>query len=188
MFERDAARSYKHPPRTRTLVIAHLILAATVAASSFPAVAGRNLNGVAMRLPGDFRGPASLVFVAFAQRQQADVDSWAPVVRRLRATTPAVGVYELPTLSRGISFMRGFIDGGMRRGIQDQATRASTITLYIDKRAFDAALGIASEGEITVLLVRPDGTVLWRTSGAYAAGKDAGLNAALDRFVDQVSH
>jgi hypothetical protein len=68
----------------------------------------------------------------------------------------------------------------MRRGIPDTAARAVTITLYIDKNAFNRALDIADEREITILLVKPGGLVLWRARGAYAAGKVDGLAATLD--------
>jgi hypothetical protein len=157
-----------------------LILAAAIAVTArFPNVTSTNLNGRTMHLPADFRAPASIVFVAFVRGQQAQVDSWKPFVDDLRRRFPAIGDYELPTLGKSAAFIRGFIDGGMRRGITDPATRDATITLYIDKAPFDAALGITSENDITVLLVRPDGTVLWRATGAYAAGKGDGLEAAL---------
>jgi len=67
----------------------------------------------------------------------------------------------------------------MRNGIRDTAMRDATITLYIDKRPFDASLGITSEDEIVVLLVTPDGTVLWRAAGAYEPAKETGAEAAL---------
>jgi len=147
--------------------------------ATFPRVTGQNLNGKTLELPRAFSGPASFVFVAYVRGQQAQVDSWKSFVADVRTRFPAVGEYEVPTLSKGNALFRGFIDGGMRRGIRDVATRASTITLYIDKRPFDSALGIASEDEIAVLLVRPDGTVLWRAAGSYAPGKLAGLEEAL---------
>jgi hypothetical protein len=170
-----------------TLVAVLLLAAATGTPSPppearhvfFPRVTGQNLNGKTFNLPNDFQGPASFVFVAFTRGQQAQVDSWKTSVAQARARYPKVGEYEVPTLSRGNAFFRGFIDGGMRNGIRDTATRDVTITLYIDKRPFDASLGIASEDEIVVLLVRPDGTILWRASGAYEPAKEAGSEAAL---------
>jgi hypothetical protein len=156
---------------------------AFAAAPTFPSVAGQNLNGKSFDLPKDFQGPASFVYVAFTREQQAQVDSWKPFVAGARSTNPALGEYEVPTLSRNDGFFRYFIDGGMRRGIRDTAARAATITLYIDKAPFDQSLGISSESEIAVLLVKPDGTVLWRASGAYDASKTAGL----DRLVSSIT-
>jgi len=145
----------------------------------FPTVTGSNLNGKTFQLPRDFQAPASLVFIAYQREQQTDVDSWKSVAADLRRRFPFVGEYELPTLSRNITLFRGFIDGGMRRGIPDPATRAATITLYIDKSAFNRALDIGDERAIVIVLVKPDGTILWRTTGSYATGKESGLDAAL---------
>ena len=145
----------------------------------FPNVTGQNLNGKTFNLPADFQGPASIVYVAYLRDQQAQVDSWKTFVNDVRRRFPAIGEYEVPTLSKGNRLFRGFIDGGMRRGIPDSATRDVTITLYIDKAPFNQSLAIASEDAIAVLLVKPDGAVLWRASGEYDPAKSAGLDAAL---------
>ncbi len=146
----------------------------------FPKVTGQNLNGKSFDLPADFQAPASFVYIAYVRGQQAQVDSWKPYVAGVRRRFPALGEYEVPTLSKGNALFRAFIDGGMRNGIRDPATRAVTITLYIDKAPFDGALDIVSEDAIAVLLVKPDGTVLWRASGPFGADKTAGLDTALE--------
>lgn len=145
----------------------------------FPQVSGKNLDGTPLNLPGDFAGKVNLVFVAFAREQQSDVDSWKPLVDEVHQRFPDVKVYEVPVLSRSYSLFRGFIDGGMRRGIPDPAVRAATITLYIDKNPFDTALGATSEGAIIVLLVRPSGEILWRTTGRYDAANKPTLDPLL---------
>lgn len=172
-------RSYVY--RIAAALVFVLLTAGTAAgdAARFPVLTARNLNGRSLTLPRDFAGRENLVFVAFERKQQAEVDSWSAAVAALRARRPELGAYELPTLSRGLSLMRGFIDGGMRRGIPDEDVRATTITLYIDKGSFKAALGITTESEITVLLVRSDGTILWRASGPYRDGALSGVDEAL---------
>jgi hypothetical protein len=136
---------------------------------------GQNLNGKTVNLPSDFQAPASIVFIAYVRAQQAQVDTWKAFVADVRRRYPPIGNYEVPTLPKSDAFFRWFIDGGMRRGIPDEATRDITITLYIDKAPFNEALGIASESDITVLLVKPTGAVLWRSSGAFTPAKGSGL-------------
>jgi hypothetical protein len=157
------------------------VASSVMIAAHFPSVSGNNLNGRSFALPGDFRAPINLVFVAYQRNQQAEVDSWKAAADDAKARRPDLAVWELPTLSRSSGLFRGFIDGGMRRGIPDVGTRAVTITLYIDKRAFNAALQIATEETITVLLVRPDGDVVWRAVGAFSPEAGAALRGALDR-------
>jgi hypothetical protein len=75
---------------------------------------------------------------------------------------------------------RGFIDGGMRSGIPDNDTRASTVTFSLDVAAFARALGIESTKTITVLLVTPSGELLARTTGLYSPEAAAPLSAVMD--------
>ena len=108
------------------------------------------------------------------------MDTWVPFLKSTAARHSTVRAYELPTLSRNYRIVRGFIDGGMTRGIPDKATRETTITLYIDKSPFKSALGIAGEDAIRVLLVSRDGRVLWHDDGSYAPAWGASLAAAID--------
>jgi hypothetical protein len=161
------------------LVHAAAIVAALAAPPVFPSVAGHDLNGRPLQLPKDLAGDVDLLFVAFVRGQQSDVDSWKSFAEAARAKHPNLTAYELPVLPRGISLMRGFIDGGMRGAIKDEGARATTVTLYLDKAAFRKALGIESEDRIAILLVKRDGTVLWKGSGRYDPGKAPDLDALL---------
>ena len=145
----------------------------------FPQVTGRNLMGRTLDLPIGLDGDVNVVLVAFKRHQQDDVDTWTPALRALAARRPGLRVYELPTLASGYRIMRGFIDGGMRGGIPDTAVRAATITLYIDKKPFKAALRIEGEGEIHVFVVERGGRILWRAAGRYTPEALAQLEASL---------
>ena len=145
----------------------------------FPVVQGRSLTGRHVTLPFDFAGDLNVVLVAFKRGQQDDVDTWTPRLRELAADRPELRVYELPTLASSCRIMRSFIDGGMRGGIPDSAVRAATITLYIDKRPYKAALRIPNEDEIHVFLVERGGRIRWRAVGPFTAEAAAELEAAL---------
>ena len=145
----------------------------------FPSVEGSNLEGRRFSLPADFETEYSIVFVAFRREQQADVDSWLPYLRGLGLDARGIGAYELPTLSRSYRWMRGFIDGGMARGIPDRRARETTITLYIEKEPFRVALAISNEDQITTMLVARDGRVLWRVNGPFTPAAGEALAAAL---------
>jgi hypothetical protein len=149
------------------------------AALQFPVVQGRSLAGRRVTLPADFEGDLNVVLVAFKRHQQDDVDTWTPHLRELAARRPALRIYELPTLASSYRLMRTFIDGGMRGGIPDSAVRAATITLYIDKRPYKAALRIPNEDQIHVFLVERAGRILWRAAGPFSADAAAQLEAAL---------
>ena len=146
----------------------------------FPTVVGTNLAGTSVRLPDGLDGRLNLLLIAFRQVQQADVDTWSPYTAALEVRRPDVRAYELPVLSAAYRLARPFIDGGMRAAIPDPAVRNRTITLYLDKIAFRAALAVPSEDQIHVRLVDRSGATHWRTNGAWDAAKAAALDAVLE--------
>jgi len=147
----------------------------------FPTVEGRDLEMQPKTLPASFAGQRNLVLVAFQRWQQQEVDSWLGSASAIAAKDPGFRFYEVPTLGQGYSWMRGFIDGGMRRGVPDPAARARTITLYIDKVPFRRALGITSEEHITVLLLDERFHVIWRNTGPCDDAKLRELQKVLRR-------
>lgn len=153
----------------------------------FPSVKGSNLEGRRFSLPKDFEGELNIVLVAFRREQQDDVDTWVPFLKTAAAKHGGLRAYELPTLNRSYRMVRGFIDGGMARGIPEKATRETTITLYIDKAPFKKALGITAEDRIVTMLVSRDGRVLWRADGRHTPAVGADLASAIDRLKSTVA-
>ena len=164
-------------------MLATLALAMTLAGPAdslrFPTVTSENLEGRTLTLPADFSGDRNVVFVAFLMQQQKDVDTWSPWLRQTLPKHPGSDFYEIPTIQRMVAPMRWVINRGMRGGIPDRAVRERTVTLYIDKAPFKAALGITAESAIHVLLVDRAGRILWRTTGAFTPAKAAELDRAL---------
>lgn len=148
----------------------------------FPEVVGSNLQGKKFRLPGDLAGDFNIILIAFQQHQQWDVNTWLPLLKRLRRQYPALHYYELPTIWTLPRLRQMMIDMGMRMGIPDRTTRETTITLYLDKAAFRDALDIPHEDTISVLLVDRAGRVLWRTMGTYNEAKGAALEASVEQL------
>ena len=147
-----------------------------------PTVKGSNLKRQKMVFPKDFAGDINLVFIAFLRLHQDLIDEWIPFVEDLVNEHPEIQYYEFPTLPRGGPIYRTFLNEGMRAGIPSDATRARTITLYLDKRAFRKALGIENETDMWLYLFDDSGKVLWRTAGRFTPEKGSALRDALIRF------
>ena len=112
-----------------------------------------------MQIPAGFEGNLNIVFVAFQQRQQRDIDSWLPFVTQLAAHDPNLLVYETP----GSTWTR--CDGSSSTaasalGIPDHSTRTRTITLYTDRDALRQALDLPSQETMYVLVIDRQGRVL----------------------------
>ena len=143
--------------------------------AQFPQVSGVNLERKRLSLPQDFEGQANILFVAFQQWQQREVNTWIPKAKELETTHSDIRYYELPTIRPLNRLAQAFINSGMRAGIPDRLARQRTITLYLKKDAFRRALDLPDEDHIYVLLIGADGRVLWRERGVYSPAKAEGL-------------
>lgn len=146
----------------------------------FPGVNATTLSGREFTLPSGLEGDVNIVALAFQMWHQNEVDTWMPLLEQLERRLPVVRVYELPVLRSMNRFSQWMIDSGMRGGISDPATRARTITLYLDKQRFRQALGLPDEDHIYLLVVDRDGEVHWQTRGPYSPEKAASLLAAVE--------
>ena len=55
---------------------------------SFPTINGSNLRRQKLSLPQDFEGRFNLIFVAFQQWQQMEVNTWVPLAEKLEEQFP----------------------------------------------------------------------------------------------------
>jgi hypothetical protein len=160
----------------------------------FPEVAGRDLLGREYRMPGEFPATVSITIIAFKQWHQGQVDAW---ISRLAAegipqTPHGKGdldrvILELPVISGRYQVARRFIDGGMAASIRDPEILARTITVYGSVDRLCGPLGITSREDVSVRIVRRDGSVVWGTTGQVSEQGVADVLAALDG-IDPSSH
>jgi hypothetical protein len=148
---------------------------------TFPTVSGSNLLRQKLTLPQDFEGNFNLLFIPFQQWQQSEVDSWMALVNELEAQHSDLVYYELPTIQGMNPLFKMFINEGMRAGIPNPKTRERTITLYLDKADFRAALDMTDEAHIYVLVVDHQGNELFRTRGAHSQEGEAALRRLLEQ-------
>ena len=146
---------------------------------NFPTVSGSNLLRQKLTLPKDFQGKLNLLFIAFEQWQQMEIDSWIPLVKELEAQVKDLVYYELPVIQDRNPLFKMFINEGMRAGIPNPKTRERTITLYLDKADLRRALEMPDEEHIYILLVDHRGEELFRTRGPYSREAEASLRLAL---------
>jgi hypothetical protein len=138
---------------------------------TFPTVNGSNLLREKLTLPQDFQGKFNLIFIPFEQWQQ------------MEEQFDGLVYYELPTIHSRNSFYKMFINEGMRAGIPNPKTRERTITLYLDKADFRAALGMSDEEHIYILVVDRQGNELFRARGPYSREGEAALRQALLQLI-----
>lgn len=149
---------------------------------TFPGVSGFNLLGKKLNLPQDFQGKLNLIFIAFEQWQQMEIDSWKRLVPLLEGEFESLATYELPIIhSRNPLFkiFQVFHNEGMRAGIPNPKNRENTIPLYLDKAQFRRALALQGEEHTAILVVDRDGKEFFRADGPYDPDVEIALRGTL---------
>lgn len=147
----------------------------------FPTIQAENLLGESLSIPQDLPGEVRVVFIAFRQRQQPQINTWLAVGDRLEADFPGLRYFEFPTISWPYRVMKPMIDNGMRSGIPARAARARTITLFTNVSRFVDAVGLPGTDEIATLVLDAQGRVRWWTTGPHTEEREADLRDVLSR-------
>ncbi len=134
----------------------------------FPIITTRDLNGDEKTLPADFTGDINLIFIAYYQWHQREVDSWIRTANQLEKEFENFQYYELPVVGEMNWFGQKQLDFWMRTGIQDRKTRARTLTLYVNQSEFRQQVGIDTENTIALILLNREGKLLWQALGPYS--------------------
>jgi hypothetical protein len=146
----------------------------------FPSVSARDLEGHEVRVPDDLPPAPRIVVLAFERWHQELIETWEPALEALESRCRELSVWEVPALSRLYLPVRRLIDGGMRAGIADPDARAHTLTAYTDLAALARELDLPSRKTIYLLLLAPDGTIVWRGEGPVDEEQTAALTLALE--------
>ncbi len=152
----------------------------------FPTVTGSNLLRHKLTLPKDLQGKLNLLFIPFEQWHQMEVNSWLTLVKELEEQYEDLVYYELPTIQNRNFLYQTFINEGMRAGIPDPKTRERTITLYLDKADFRAALALPDEEHVYILLIDHQGNEHFRTRGVYNPEAETSLRQVLLQLTEGV--
>jgi len=132
----------------------------------FPTVKGRNLEGLEISMPGEFKGKEVILILGYEQKTQFDIDRWG--IGFFTADLPLPPVYEIPTIPGLIpSLFKESIDSGMRSGIPKESWK-DVITVYgSDGSALTKWTGTEVAGNCRVLLLDEAGKVLWMHDRGY---------------------
>ncbi len=132
----------------------------------FPAVVGESLEKERVELPAALAGEPAIVLVGYTQRSQFDLDRW--IMGLIQADAPG-RIMEVPTIPGLVaSFASGWIDDGMRAGIPEEDWGA-VVTLYGSAATPVAKLTGNTGSNARVLVLDPDGVIVWFTDRGYSA-------------------
>jgi len=137
-----------------------------IVGETFPSVRGKNLEGLEISLPDEFKGKKVILILGYEQKTQFDIDRWG--IGFFTADLPIPPVYEIPTIPGLIpSLFKESIDSGMRSGIPKESWK-DVITVYgSDGSVLTKWTGTEVARNCRVLLLDETGKVLWMHDKGY---------------------
>lgn len=147
-------------------------------AARFPPVAGEALDGTEFAAPRDLAIGRTVAAIGFALEHRPELETWVPYLDHVARSRADVRVRLFIGLSTP-KWMRGPVVAAMKAVVAAPEQRASTIPVFVDVDAFARSLGISDRSHLTLLLVEPDGRIVWRGSGPFSEPAGASLTAAL---------
>jgi hypothetical protein len=134
----------------------------------FPTVEANTLSGRTVVFPQATAGKVALLFVAFEQGAQTQINSWFPVLIDEILQQKQIEYYEIPMISGNYKLVSGFIDSGMRSGVP-ATLHDRTATFYGDRRAFFAAFKVQDLSAARLFVLNALGEVVFQAVGAATA-------------------
>jgi hypothetical protein len=144
-----------------------------------PKVSFDNLSKDRVTLPADFHGDRNLLLLYFDLTQQRDIDDWNTIIDRWHASDPSLGSYTL-LVSPQKNFLSRWWQNASMRSASDPSHWPTTLPVYVDKRAFERKLGVASEKQVVLLLADRQGRVLSRIGGPSTENSRNAMRTALN--------
>ena len=143
-------------------------------------IQGDNLDGQRLSFPDDFVGSFNLVVMPFNRDQQTAAVGWLETFEQAAREDPRVAYYSIAALTDLSPLVRTLVVQGLNVAVRDAAVRPRVVVAFLeDQAAFVAALGPGDTSAMRVLIVSPDGRVLWQTSGEHTPERAAELLKAL---------
>jgi hypothetical protein len=139
---------------------------APATSGQLPSLTGDNLNSRKMTLPQDLPADPALLFLAFDQDQQSQIDSWT---KGLNDSAAALPWLEVPIIEPSNAFVRAMIAGGMRRDITATEVRERVVTVYTAPDPVAHAVGCTDyRKRLCVAVAEKSGRIRLVLTGAYS--------------------
>jgi hypothetical protein len=143
----------------------------------FPKLETKTLAGIPVVFPDDSKGKYTVLCFAFVQNAQSLVDTWTFPILEMYPDNE-IHYYEIPMLAAGYKYFRGFIDGGMKRGVPEHL-HEHVATYYGPLDEYKTLLKMPNDRTVYLFLLDPTGKIIHKTEGAASPEKLKTLFSAI---------
>jgi hypothetical protein len=144
-----------------TAVALVLTVAAPIQAAQFPALECETLTGRHLTMPADAQGNPALFIVGFSKASSEQTGYWAKHIPKDLVPTYPIAVLEgVPRLARRMTVH------GIKTGVP-KPNQDHFLIIYDNEKELKAAAEFQAPDEAYLILIAPDGSILWRFHGAF---------------------
>jgi hypothetical protein len=136
-----------------------------IVGKKFPTISATTLSGDQIIFPDELDKDANIVILAFEEWAQKDVDTWAGFILKHYNIDEEINYYELPMMSKFYSWLSGWIDGGMKNGI-DVDLHDNVATFYGERKSYFETLGVEDLNTCYIYLIDKNGKIIFAAEGA----------------------
>lgn len=174
---------------TRSLSLVVLLLASAIclAEGQLIEVKTKTFDKEKFLFPDDLKGePVSVLMLAISdekeagERQQKELLEWQTAIDASGGLPGGILSYHFPVLQNSFFLPTGIIRGAMKDSYQDKVPLSQAGVLFVkDLDLFLSSANLTLDDQATLLIVKPDGSILFQIKGTVDEDKLAQLRAAL---------
>ena len=138
--------------------------------TKFPDLTVERLNREEITLPNALTQEANILILVFERGSQFKVDSWAEFIISDHEAKPEVSYHEIPMISSFFKLASGWIDNGMRSGINPKL-HDNVATFYGDRDPYFEGLQMSDKSSVYVFILDKEGIIRYREEGMVTAQK-----------------
>jgi hypothetical protein len=165
------------------VILRKLLVMGLVVSSCFSMASGRmpqtqteSLDAVSMNLPADLPADPTIVMIGYEFAHQAKLDEW---VAKMNLKEDRKEWIQIHLISRGYSWISGFINARKRPYFPDSYSRARVVPIYSHIETFNQSLGLPLATNVPyILVINRGGEVLHFEQGDFSTDKAAAINKA----------
>ncbi len=149
----------------------------------FPTIKAKTLTKEKITIPQDLDGQVNIIILAFEQKAQRIIDTWAKVILKEYEPQENITYYEIPMISGWYSPMGFQIDNWMRGGIPEEY-HDNTATFYGNRQYIFEELNIKDKSNCYLFVLNHKGEIQYRTEDGISPETEKEFRTSVMKLLD----
>ncbi len=149
----------------------------------FPTIKANTLTKEKITIPEDLNGEVNIIILAFEQKAQRIIDTWANIILKEYEPQENITYYEVPMISGWYLPMGSQIDNWMRGGIPEEY-HDNTATFYGNRQYIFEGLNIQDKSDCYLFVLDEKGVIHYRTAGGISPVKEKEFRKSVTDLLD----